>query len=146
MNKYTVLIVGLGLSVAGCTDKEQVVAESAAGATMVAPEVVAPELATKMMRDESFVSHMHVHAEKLDEINFALADDNLQAARSPAGWLASHDTDDGIQTDWLPFLYAMRTEAKAVEQAPDIATARSASERITAHCQGCHTAVGINSP
>jgi hypothetical protein len=49
-----------------------------------------------------------------------------------------------MQTDWLQYLYRMRTEAEAVEAAPDLATARAAAERINAQCQNCHVTVGIN--
>jgi mono/diheme cytochrome c family protein len=87
---------------------------------------------------------MHVHAEKLDELNFALADGDLEAAMTPAYWLSRHETASDVQSEWMPFLYGMRTEAEAVETAPDLAAARAAAERINAHCQGCHAAVGID--
>jgi hypothetical protein len=87
---------------------------------------------------------MHLHADNLDDLNFALADGDLEAAKTSANWLSTHDTDSDVQPDWMPYLYSMRTEAEAVEAAPDLATARTAAERITAQCQECHAAVGIN--
>ena len=86
---------------------------------------------------------MHVHAEKLEALNFALADGDLEAAKESANWLSTHDTESEIQSDWLPHLYRMRAEAEAVEAAPDIEMAQAAAQRITVQCQQCHAAVGI---
>ena len=51
----------------------------------------------------------------------------------------------------MPHLYRMRSEAEAVEAAPDIdtarhGTARDAAMRITTQCQECHATVGISAP
>jgi hypothetical protein len=113
-------------------------------APMTAPEPVAPTAGNEIWQNESFRKHMHLHAEKLDDLNYALADGDLEAAKSPANWLAGHDTVSDVQTDWLPHLYGMRTEAEAVETAPDLATARAAAARINVQCQDCHVAIGIN--
>lgn len=144
MNLNMILVVGLVLSVTGCAEKEQAMSEPVDEAPMNAPETVAPTAGNESWRNESLVKHMHLHAEKLDDLNYALADGDLEAAMTPASWLSRHDTDSNVQSDWLPYLYAMRTEAKAVENASDLATARAAAERINARCQECHTAVGIS--
>lgn len=137
MKLHVVMIVGLVLGIAACAEKEEAPAEAASAP---APDPVAIEV----WRNESFVEHMHLHAEKLDELNFALADGDLAAARTSADWLSTHDTDSDIQADWMPHLYRMRTEAEAVKAAPDIDTAQAAAMRITAQCQECHAAVGIS--
>ena len=144
MNKYLILIVGFVFCVTGCAEKEQAVSEPVDEAPMTAPDAVASTAGNDIWQNGSFVTHMHRHAEKLDEINYALADDDLEAARTPAYWLSRHDTDSDVQSEWLPYLYAMRTEAGVVEAAPDLATARAAAVRINAQCQGCHTSVGIS--
>ena len=110
---------------------------------LTAAEAPAPE-EPAVWRNEVFVAHMHEHAEVLDTLNFALADGDLAAAKESANWLATHDTDSDIQDEWMPHLYRMRTEAEAVEAAPDIDTARDAAMRITAQCQECHAAVGVS--
>ncbi|MGI9204860.1 MAG: hypothetical protein ACR2Q3_12675 [Woeseiaceae bacterium] len=115
-------------------------------ATMTAPDADAPAAGSAIWQNEAFRQHMHEHAEQLDELNFALADGKLEAAKTPAKWLADHDTEMDVQSDWLPHLYRMRTEAEAVQAAPDLATARAAAQRIVAQCQECHAAVGIDSP
>ena len=97
----------------------------------------------EIWEDEAFVEHMHEHADKLDELNFALADGDLDAAKAHANWLAVHDTNADIQSDWMPMLFAMRAEAEAVASAPDMDTARAAAERITVTCQECHAAAGV---
>jgi hypothetical protein len=144
MKLYVLLIVGFALSVTGCAEKQEAAPEPVDEAGITASEAAAPAAQNENWRNDAFLAHMHLHAEKLDELNYALADGNLEAAMTPAYWLSRHDTvSDDIQPDWLPYLYGMRTDAQAVEDAPDLATARAAAERITAQCQGCHAAAGV---
>ncbi len=144
MKLHMILLIGFVLSVMGCAEKEQVVPEPVDEAPMTAPEAVAPTAENDSGPDASFLKHMHGHANKLDDINFALADGDLEAAKESATWLSKHDTVAGVEPDLLPYLYNMRTEAEAVETAPDLATARAAAERINTQCQGCHAAAGIS--
>ena len=137
MKLQTILVVGLIVGITGCAEKEEAPAEAASAP---APDPVAIEV----WQNESFIEHMHAHAERLDELNFALADGDLEAAKASANWLSSHETDSDIQADWMPHLYRMRAEAEAVEAASDIETAQAAAMRITAQCQECHAAVGIS--
>jgi hypothetical protein len=144
MRLHVLLIVGFALSVTGCAEKQQAAPEPVDEVGITAPEAAAPAAENEKWRNDAFLAHMHLHAEKLDELNYALSDGNLDAAMKPAYWLSRHDTvSDDIQSDWLPYLYGMRTDAQAVEDAPDLATARAAAERITAQCQGCHAATGV---
>jgi hypothetical protein len=96
------------------------------------------------VRDAEFIDHMHAHAEQLDNLNFALADNDLPGALTAAYWLSGHQEVSGIREEWRPYLNGMREEAKAIEEAKDIETARAAAERINEQCQGCHTAAGVN--
>lgn len=141
-----VLVVGFVLSVTGCAEKEKevVAAEAVDEATMTATEPADPTAENEIWQSKSLRAHMHDHADKLDELNFALADSDFEAAKTHAKWLAEHDSDVDVQSDWLPILYRMRTEAEAVQAAPDLATARAAAERITMQCQECHIAVGVS--
>lgn len=141
MNLHTILIVGLAFAVAGCAEEEQV---ASAPAEEAAPsEAAAPWETDDSWRNVGFMQHMHEHAEYLDELNFALADGDLEAAMVPANWLASHETYADVQPEWMPYLYEMRSEAEAVEAASDLGTARAAAARINAKCQGCHNAVDM---
>ena len=144
MNLRVLLVVGFVVSATGCAAKEQVVPEPVDNAQMTAPEAVAPTAENESWRNDTFLAHMHHHAERLDDLNFALADSNLEGAVIPARWLSRHDTVDHVQSEWMPYLYAMRAEAEAVENAPDLETARAAAERINTQCQGCHATAGIN--
>ena len=145
MKLGTFLIVGLGFFVAGCAEKEQAAEPAAPEPEGMAAESeeLAPWETDDSWRSAEFIAYMHEKAEKLDEINFALADGDLAATKVPADWLATHETFEDVQGEWLPYQYAMRAEAEAVVAATDIATAKAAAERITARCQACHAAVGI---
>lgn len=135
-------IVVFAVCLAACAEKEPAQPQ----AVDEAPPAAAPEAAVavdEIWEDEAFVEHMHEHADVLDELNFQLADGNLEGAKAQASWLAAHDTNAGIQSDWMPILFAMRAEAVAVAEAADIETARAAAERITTKCQECHTAAGV---
>jgi cytochrome c556 len=145
MKLHMIWVATVALTMTACAEKESVNSEPAGETPMAAPDVVAPPVESESWRNDAFMKHMHLHAEKLDDLNFALADDDLEAAMTPAYWLSRHDTFEGVQQEWLPFLYGMRAEAEAVEAATDLATARAAAARINAQCQGCHVAVGVSS-
>lgn len=135
MKLQVLLLVALAAGVAGCTSKE----ESAPAAA------TEPAAADKpAWRTEAFISHMHDHAEMLDRLNFALADEDLHGALTPAYWLSTHETVNGLPDELQAFVRGMRTAAQAVEEAPDLETARAAAEQITVQCQGCHEAAGVN--
>jgi hypothetical protein len=115
---------------------EPVVVEQATAADEAVP--------AELVFDQAFIDHMHVHAERVDELMFALEDGDLDAARSPAAWLSRHQPEDRIPDEWLPYLEAMQKSARAVENATKLETARAAAEQISVYCQECHTAAGIN--
>ena len=145
------LVIGLAAGIVGCAEKEQAVPgqgsemESAAPAVTEAPAVEAEATAEKAdeWRNPTFMDHMHVHAEQLDDLNFALADGALEAAGMPAYWLSRHKTVGGLPSDLQPFVTRMREAARAVEEADDLVAAGAAAQQISAQCQGCHAAVGV---
>jgi soluble cytochrome b562 len=143
MKLQTILIFGFILVATACAKKEQGPALSGEEMPMAAPDAAVSIAESGIWENESFVAHMHEHAEKLDELNFALSDGDLEAAKASAHWLSTHDTNSDIQADWMPYLYRMRSEAEAVEAAADIETATAAAQRITAQCQDCHASAGI---
>ncbi len=150
MKLHSLLIVGLALCVTGCAEKKEPEPEPEAAppAEPVAAESPAVEeavaAAEESARDAEFIDHMHAHAEQLDNLNFALADDDLEGAMTAAYWLSGHQEVAGIKEEWRPYLQGMRDAAQAVEEASDLDTARAAAERINTQCQGCHTAAGVN--
>jgi cytochrome c556 len=153
MRLHALLIVGLALCVAGCAEKKDPAAEPAAESqappaaepAAVEEQVVEEQpAAAEEARSAEFIDHMHAHAEQLDNLNFALADDDLEGAMTAAYWLSGHQEVGGIREEWQPFLEGMRAAAQDVEDATDLDTARAAAERINQQCQGCHDAAGVN--
>jgi cytochrome c556 len=155
MKLHSLLIVGLALCITGCAEKKEPAPEPQAAppAEPVAAESPAVEKAPaaeeapaeeESARDADFIDHMHAHAEQLDNLNFALADDDLEGAMTAAYWLSGHQEVGGIKEEWRPYLLGMREAAQAVEEASDLDSAKAAAERINAQCQGCHTAAGVN--
>jgi len=127
-------------------EQEQVEFDSPPQAAAPAePAAVMPASDEEIARDEAFIDHMHAHAEQLDNLNFALADDDLAGAMTAAYWLSGHQEVTGIKGEWRPYLEGMREAAQAVEEATDIDTARAAAERINDNCQGCHKVAGVDS-
>ena len=98
MKIHTVLIVGLGLITIGCSESEQAGSEPPVEVAMSTPEAAAPWEGDDSWRNSAFMEHMHLHAERLDELNFALADGDLNAAMTPAKWLATHETFEDVQS------------------------------------------------
>lgn len=143
MKFQMLLIAGFALGMAGCAEKEQAAVEEAAEAQATPPAAEAPPVKKPEWRTEAFIEHMHAHAEKLDELNFALADGDLEGAMTPAYWLSQHDDLVGVPSDLQSFVTGMRSAASSVEEATDLETARAEAQRITEECQGCHDATGI---
>jgi len=140
MKLHILLIVGLGLGMAGCAEKKKA---APAPVTEAEPPAAAEEMSLETGR---FIKHMHYHARKLEEINAALNAGDLDAAGTPAYWLAAHEELEGAADEWQPYTQEMRDAARAVTEAPDIATARAATERIAASCADCHAHAGVDIP
>ena len=131
-------ITAIALCLTACSKQEP--------AEPQAPEpeqAAAPAEEAKAEFDDAFISHMHEHAEQLDDLMFALADDDLVGAATPAYWLSQHEAVDGVPEEWQYYLTGMRNAAYEVETASDLETARAAAEEISVQCQACHAAAGV---
>ena len=144
MKLHSLLIAGLAVCVTGCAEEQAPAPEPAPAPAEPPPAAEAPAVEAEPARDAAFIDHMHVHAEQLDDLNFALADGDLEGAMTAAYWLSGHKEVSGIRDEWRPFLEGMREAAQAVEEAGDLETARAAAERINKNCQGCHDFAGVN--
>jgi soluble cytochrome b562 len=142
--------MGLAVGITACAEKEpaapeEPVEEQAAAAE----EAAAPEQAeaapaeTEAWRDSAFLDHMHAHAEQLDDLNFALDDGDLEAAKTPAYWLSRHKAVSGLPDELQPFLVRMREAASMAEAAEDLDAAKAAAKEISNACQDCHAATGV---
>ena len=142
MRIIALFTITLAMSLAACSKQEPAAPETPASDDTAAPaEQAAPEVTETK---QAFINHMHMHAEQLDDLMFALADGDLEGARTPAYWLSRHDAVEGLSEDLQIFVVTMREAAFAVEEAPDLETARAAAEKISAECQGCHDAAGVS--
>lgn len=143
MKLHTLIALGFALGVSACAEKEQAPVQGhdteMAKETAVA-EVPPAELAE--MGSTEFIAHMHHHASQLGRLNAALDVGSLAAAQRPAYWLSGHD-EVGAPDAWQVHIKGMRDGANAVSEAPDLATARAAAQRIAESCNACHTAAGI---
>ena len=147
MKSHAFWITAIALSLAACGKQEQPEAQQSEspGAAAPAVESATPTPAEPAAEvDQAFIDHMHAHAEQLDELMFALADEDLEGARTPAYWLSRHDTVGGIPIEWQDHVVAMRKAAMEVGAAADLASARAAAEQLSDHCQACHAAAGVS--
>ncbi len=148
MKIHAFWIAAIALSLTACGEQKQPEPQQPEGAAeaAAAADAAMAEAEAAAMVSQGFIDHMHAHAEQLDELMFALADDDLEGAMTPAYWLSRHDTVEGIPDEWLDYVVGMRKAALDVGRATDHATARAAAEQISANCQGCHTAAGVADP
>ena len=123
MKLHILLVAGFAAGIVGCAEKEQAAPEQAVEVEQAAPveteaPAIEPEAAAPMIEDwrnAPFLDHMHVHAEYLDELNFALDDGDLEQAAMPAYWLSRHKTVDGLPPELLPFVEGMREAAPTLK-------------------------------
>ena len=141
MKVHTLFIMSCAVCLVACSKQEAVEPEQPEAGSSDAP---LQEMAKEPLFNQAFIDHMHAHAEQLDELMFALADDDLDGAMTPAFWLSRHDAVTGVPEEWQQHITGMREAALAVEAAADLDAARVAAEDISAQCQACHTAAGVN--
>jgi hypothetical protein len=143
MKLHSLLIVGFALSMTACTEREQAVPEAVDEAQAPPPAAEASPAKIEEWRNDAFLKHMHYHADEIDDLNIALADGDLDAAKASAIWLSRHDAVSDIPPEWRLYLDGVREAARAIGEATDFEAARVPAERITENCQGCHIAAGI---
>jgi hypothetical protein len=144
MKLHVLLMIGFALSVSGCGIKEQAATKQAAAPAVESMATESPMAKMNNYEYEGILRHMHSHADQLDLLNDALADDDFEAAKLPARWLWRHETMAGIPDDWHQYMATMRQAARDVESATELAAARAAATRIIESCQACHSAVGMD--
>ncbi len=140
MNVRMILIAWVALSALGCAREEPPVEQT--DDDRGTPQAAATE--TQTWKTDAFMRHMHLHASQIDKLNLALAEGDFDGAMTPAYWLSRHDEVDGIPVELQRYIKGMRSAAREVEESTDFDTARAAAERITVHCQGCHSAADVD--
>ena len=143
MKLHTLLIFGFALGMTACAEKEPATPAAVDEVQAPPPAAEASPAKTEEWQNDGFLKHMHRHADELDELNLALADGDLDAAKTSANWLSRHDGVSGIPPEWQLYMVEMREAADAVAEAADLEAARLPAERISENCQGCHVAAGV---
>lgn len=145
MKIHVMCTTAIAFCVAACGEQQAPPpAEEPPVAAPVVESDAGPEAARAEAKvDAEFINHMHAHADHMDELMFALSDDDLEGARTPAYWLSRHKSVEGVPDEWQQYVTGMRKAALAVEIADDIDAARAAAEEISEQCQACHTAAGV---
>ena len=138
MTVRTFLVGTVALSMIACARDEVPEAVDVAPPAEPAAEEAHPWKTT------AFVQHMHRHAKQIDKLNMALAENDLDGARTLAYWLSRHDEVGGIPAELQKYVEGMREAAREVEESKDFDTARTAAEHVTAQCQGCHAAANVD--
>ena len=151
MNNHLFWMIVVAVFLSACSEQPAPSEPDEAQAT--APVSEAAEPAEAMEADEpaeakyefsdEFVDEMHANADHMDEMMFALADGDLEAAKTAAHLLSRQKTVNEVQEEWQPYIDGMREAAVAVANAEDIDTARTAAETITGYCQDCHETAGV---
>ncbi|MDJ0710771.1 MAG: hypothetical protein QNJ14_10290 [Woeseiaceae bacterium] len=138
MTMRTILIAAFALSVIACAREDAPEPVGPAPSTLSAAEETSPWKTT------AFIQHMHRHAMQIDRLNLALAEGDFDSAMTPAYWLSRHDEIGDIPSELQRYVEGMREAAREVEASTDFDTARTAAERITVQCQGCHSAANVD--
>ena len=138
MNVRMVLVALVTLSSLSCAREEP----PAPSDDVSAPDTMVEHSQT--WKTDTVIQHMHVHARQIDKLNLALAEGDFDGAMTPAYWLSRHDEVDGIPVELQKYVEGMRAAASDVEASKDFDEARSAAERITVQCQGCHSAADVD--
>lgn len=144
MKLHTLLIIGVGISLGACTEREQAAPGTEDIAAPAAAEAEPAVPAGDQKGTAAFIEHMHHHASQLGQLQAALEVGSLAAAQRPAYWLAGHEEIGGVPEGWLVYVNGMRDGASAVDGARDLQSARAAAEQIEASCMGCHAAAGVD--
>ena len=97
----------------------------------------APQPATPAPDAASLKQHMQGHFTAIREIERALVDGDLAKAKERAGWLAAHEPHDAT-AGWQPHMDAVRTAARALTGAADLAGATELAANLGGECASCH--------
>jgi cytochrome c556 len=84
---------------------------------------------------------MWQHYQHVGEVQTAVIEGQLDHARDASRRVAEHDSLPGLPAEARPFELALRKQATAGAEAPDLAAAARATGRMGASCGACHQAL-----
>lgn len=82
--------------------------------------------------------HMHEHLTRISTIKSAIVAGELEEVREPATWLADHETAAGLPTEFESYVIQMRSYARHVIEAQDLASAAESVSHMAKTCGNCH--------
>ena len=105
-----------------------------------------PSLAQEISDDDdrTVADHMHEHLTRIGTIKAAIVAGRLADVQEPATWLADHETVEGLPPDFESYVAQMRSYARHVIEAEDLAAAAAAVSKMAKTCGNCHLVNGVN--
>ncbi len=91
---------------------------------------------------ETTVDHMEKHFDEVEAVKTAIIAGDIEAARQPAQWLATHEPPADLPGDWEPFVTQMQAAATDASEAGDVSAAAAAIGQMALSCAACHSALG----
>jgi hypothetical protein len=82
--------------------------------------------------------HMHEHLTRIGMVKSAIIAGKLEDVREPATWLAEHETAAGLPTEFESYVMQMRSYARQVIEAQDLAAAAESVSNMAKTCGNCH--------
>lgn len=107
---------------------------------------IRPSLAQNVSgEDESTIAdHMHEHLTRISTIKAAIIAAKLEDVREPASWLAEHEAAEGLPAEFESYVIRMRSHARGVIEAQDLATAAESVSNMAKTCGNCHLVNGVD--
>ena len=98
-----------------------------------------------MVENRSAVAdHMHEHLTRISTIKSAIIAGELENAYEAATWLADHETAADLRAEFEPYIILMRSHARHVIEAEDLASAAESVSEMAKTCGNCHLVNGVN--
>ncbi|MGI9628066.1 MAG: hypothetical protein ACR2QM_14605 [Longimicrobiales bacterium] len=90
--------------------------------------------------------HMGEHFWQLAIAQDAAIEGDLEGIHEATGWLAQHETLEGLPESAAPYLMSFRGHAARAAEAPDFTAAATAIGGVAASCGACHQALEVTLP
>ena len=105
-----------------------------------------PSLAQEVSDDtySSVADHMHEHLTRISAIKSAIVAGKLEEVHEPATWLADHETAAGLSTEFESYVIQMKSYARHVIDAQDLASAADSVSNMAKTCGNCHLVNEVN--
>jgi hypothetical protein len=105
-----------------------------------------PSLAQDMSEEDrsTIADHMHGHLIQISMIKSAIVAGKLEDVDGPARWLADHETATGLPVEFESYVMQMKSYARQVIDAQDLASAAGSVSNMAKTCGNCHLVNDVN--